>query len=179
MLSLIDKIMRGVDKISDGLFWIACIICLPALAGVITLDVFMRYVMNAPMVWSYEFSEVMLLIILFSSVPFTTKVNGNVRMDLLYMRFRGPMLRFANFLWGMCGLTFFGLLAYRAAQQVPLLYQQNRMKDFLELPEWPLTAFIVVCSCLLVVYCAHILFFGIRKPTGIKDNFGKVAEDKD
>lgn len=177
MTDLIEKVMRGVDRIADVLFWIASIICLPALAGVITLDVFMRYVMNDPLVWSYEFSEVMLLIILFSSVPFTTKVNGNVRMDLLYRNFTGVPRRLANLLWGAAGLIFFVLLAYRAAEQVPLLYRQNRMKDFLELQEWPLTAYIVVVSVLLCFYFLHIMFFGIRKPTGIQDNLGSTAGD--
>lgn len=177
MTDLIEMIMRGVDRVTDVLFWIASIICLPALAGVITLDVFMRYVMNAPLIWSYEFSELMLLVILFSAVPFTTKVNGNVRMDLLYRAMKGPVRRFADFLWGACGLVFFVLLAYRAAEQVPTLYRQNRMKDFLEVVEWPFTAYIVVVSVLLCFYFLYVMFFGIRRPTGIQDNFGRRAGD--
>jgi len=177
MTAFFDMVMRVVDRIADVLFWIASIICLPALASVITLDVFMRYVMNAPLVWSYEFSEVMLLIILFSSVPFATKINGNVRMDLLYRQMTGPVRRVANILWGGSGLIFCILLAYRAAQQVPTLLRQNRMKDFLEIPEWPMTAFIVVVSVLLCFYFLDIMFHGIRKPTGIQDNFGNRAEE--
>jgi TRAP-type C4-dicarboxylate transport system permease small subunit len=177
MASLIERVARAIDWTADMLFRVASLVCLPALTAVITIDVFMRYVFTAPLIWSFEFSEVMLMIILFGSVPFTTKTNNNIRMELLYSQFRGPMLRFANVLWGACGLFFSALLAIRTAEQIPVLYRMNRMKDFLEIPTWPFSVFVLFVAILLSLYFMHLMFFGQRRGTGIEADFEKSTRD--
>jgi TRAP-type C4-dicarboxylate transport system permease small subunit len=172
MLDLLHKIMDAADRLADILFRIASLVCLPALAAVITIDVFMRYFLRAPMVWAFEFSEIMLMIILFGSIPFTTKTDGNVRMELIYRKLRGPALRFANVLWGASGLFFSVLLAIRTVQQIPVLYDMNRVKDFLKIPTWPFSVFVLLISILLSVYFLHLMFFGPRKASGLSAEFG-------
>jgi TRAP-type C4-dicarboxylate transport system permease small subunit len=177
MSRFIEKFALAIDWLSDRLFQVASLICLPALTLVITVDVFMRYVFNAPLIWSFEFSEIMLMIILFGSVPFTTKTNNNIRMELLYSRFRGRMLRFANVLWGASGLFFSVLLAVRTAEQIPVLYRMHRMKDFLGVPTWPFNVFVLVIAVVLSLYFLHLMFFGQRRGTGITDAFDTDREE--
>jgi TRAP-type C4-dicarboxylate transport system permease small subunit len=179
MTSLLRNFMAAADWMTDALFRFASLICLPALVAVTTIDVFMRYFLRAPMVWAFEFSEIMLLLILFGSIPFTTKTNGNVRMELIYGRLRGRALRFANVLWGASGLFFSLLLAIRTAQQIPVLYEMNRIKDFLKIPTWPFSAFILVISILLSFYFLHLMFFGQRKPSGLGAAFSPHEQAKD
>lgn len=179
MLALMHRIMAAADWASDALFRIAALVCLPALAAVTTIDVFMRYFLHAPMVWAFEFSEIMLLLILFGSIPFTTKTDGNVRMELIYSRLRGGMLRFANVLWGASGLFFSLLLAIRTAQQIPVLYHMNRKKDFLQFPTWPLSVFILIVAIMLCFYFLHLMFFGQRNARGLRASFGLREHARD
>ncbi len=179
MIALLHRIMAAADWVSDFLFRIASLVCLPALAAVTTVDVFMRYFLRAPMVWAFEFSEIMLLLILFGSIPFTTKTDGNVRMELIYRRLRGNALRFANVLWGASGLFFSLLLAIRTAQQIPVLYQMNRKKDFLQVPTWPLSVFILIVAIMLSFYFLHLMFFGKRTPHGLGAAFTPRDQARD
>jgi TRAP-type mannitol/chloroaromatic compound transport system permease small subunit len=52
----------------------------------ISYDVFMRYVFNAPTIWSYSFSYMVGTTIVAVGMPYVYFHNSNVRVDILYSR---------------------------------------------------------------------------------------------
>jgi TRAP-type C4-dicarboxylate transport system permease small subunit len=178
MSVIIQRIVTAIDRGTDALHWLAAVICIPALTIVITVDVVMRYVFNAPFDWSIEFNEACLLVILFGSLPYTTKVNGHIRMELIYRTFKGGVLRAANALWAMAGLFFSILLAIRTATEIPFLIKINKNTEFLGIPVWALRCIVLVSAILMAVYFLHLLFFGVRKVEDETDLEGHLAEGK-
>jgi TRAP-type C4-dicarboxylate transport system permease small subunit len=175
-MSLIEPAIKAVDKAVDGLHWFSAVICIPAMTIVITVDVVMRYIFNAPFDWSIEFNEAALLVILFGSLPYTTKVNGHIRMELIYRTFKGGMLRLANALWAMAGLFFSILLAIRTAGEIPFLIRIHKYTEFLGIPVWALRCIVLISAILMALYFLHLLFFGVRKVEDETDLEGHLAE---
>ena len=178
-MSILEPVVHAVDRAVDGLHWISAVICIPAMTIVITVDVVMRYVFNAPFDWSIEFNEAALLIILFGSLPFTTKVNGHIRMELLYRNFKGIALRLANALWAAAGLFFSILLAIRTVTEIPFLIKINKYTEFLGIPVWGLRGIVLVSAVLMALYFLHLLFFGVREIADEGDWEARVAEGKE
>lgn len=176
MSGILDKLIGAVDKGSDGLHWFSAVVCIPAMTAVITVDVVLRYLFNAPFDWSIEFNEAMLLLILFGSLPYTTKVNGHIRMELIYRNFKGGMLRLANALWAMAGLFFSILLGIRTATEIPFLIQINKYTEFLGIPVWALRCIVLASAVLMTAYFLYLLFYGVRKVAGEDDWEARMAE---
>jgi TRAP-type C4-dicarboxylate transport system permease small subunit len=51
MSTIIEKLLALADHGSDLLHWLATCVCIPLLATVVTADVIMRYLFNAPFDW--------------------------------------------------------------------------------------------------------------------------------
>jgi len=175
----VEHLIGGVDRGVDALHWFSAVICIPALTAVITVDVVMRYVFNSPFDWSIEFNEAALLMILFGSMPYTTKVNGHIRMELIYRHFQGNMRRLANALWAMAGLFFSILLAIRTANEIPFLIKIHKYTEFLGIPVWALRGIVLVSAVLMAIYFLHLLFYGVRKVKGEHDWESRVAEGEE
>ena len=176
MSSLVQRLIAGIDKGADALHWVSAVICIPAMTAVITVDVVLRYIFNSPFDWSIEFNEAALLLILFGSLPYTTKVNGHIRMELIYRNFKGLALRLANALWAMAGLFFSVLLAIRTVNEIPFLIRINKYTEFLGIPVWALRCIVLVSAVLMAAYFLYLLFFGVRKVEDEADLEGHLAE---
>jgi len=176
---LIEKVIAVIDRGSDLLHLFATCVCIPMLTAIVTADVTMRYLFNAPFDWSIEFNEILLTLILFGSLPFTTKVNGHIRMELLYRHFKGGMLKFATVLWASAGLFFSILLAIRTANEIPFLIKINKNTEYLGIPVWSLRGFVSLCAVLMAVYFFYLLFYGVRKTGGEESWEESLAEGED
>ena len=179
MDAILERLIGWVDRGVDALHWFSAVICIPALTAVITIDVVLRYVFNSPFDWAIEFNEAALLLILFGSLPYTTKVNGHVRMELIYRNFKGNMLRLANAVWAAAGLFFSILLAIRTAREIPFLIKINKYTEFLGIPVWALRGIVLVSAALMAIYFLHLLFYGVRKVAGSDDFEARVAEGEE
>lgn len=179
MFASIQKLIGGIDKATDALHWLSAVVCIPAMTAVITVDVVMRYLFNAPFDWSIEFNEAMLLLILFGSLPYTTKVNGHIRMELIYRNFKGGALRLANALWAMAGLFFSILLGIRTVNEIPFLIKINKYTEFLGIPVWGLRSIVLISAVLMAAYFLYLLFYGVRKVAGEDDWEARMAEGED
>jgi TRAP-type C4-dicarboxylate transport system permease small subunit len=176
---LIERLIQLVDRGTDLLHLFATCVCIPLLTAIVTADVTMRYLFNAPFDWSIEFNEILLTLILFGSLPFTTKVNGHIRMELLYRHFKGGVLRFATVLWAASGLFFSVLLAIRTANEIPFLIKINKNTEYLGIPVWTLRGFVSLCAVLMAIYFFYLLFYGVRK-TGDEESWeDAMAEGED
>lgn len=75
-----DAIERGVSLLSSAVIFAVMI--------VVSFDVFMRYVMNAPLRWSYDAITLYgLLAIFYFSVSSAYTQNYHLRLDVLYVHF--------------------------------------------------------------------------------------------
>lgn len=59
------------------------VIGLSAITAIISVDVFMRYVLNDPLSWSLETVELLLAVLIFAAFPRLALAGGHIRMSAL------------------------------------------------------------------------------------------------
>lgn len=84
---MIDRFTRGVDQLSrmvgHAFAW-----CIIILTFGTSYEVFVRYVLNAPTSWAFDFSYLMYGALFFMAGAYTLSRNGHVRGDFIYRMWR-------------------------------------------------------------------------------------------
>ena len=145
------KIMDFVAALSRRLHLAATLVALPAIAVIVGVDVMLRYVFNAPLTWSFEANELLLLVATFGAMPYVWTRNRHIRMEVLYRAMGGPARRLADFIAALAGGIFAVLLSYRMAAQIGTMIRDNESGEYLDVQYWPFSAFISFIGALMAV----------------------------
>ncbi len=144
-------VMRAISRVLDH---IGGLVVLPVLTIVMTVDVIMRYVFNAPFIWGLELDVHLLIIIFMFGILECTRTGGNIRMDLVYLHMPDRARRMVALLLCAIGCYIFVLLAGKAASEIPFLLSIQEESEYLHLPKgWYYTG-IVAVSVLMALYFA-------------------------
>ncbi len=139
---------------SERLYRLGVYVSLPALVILVTTDVVFRYFLNAPIAWVRDVNGLLLLVSLFTALPYAWDRGYHIRMELFYTRFAGRVGDLADVLSAFCGVVFFGLLAVQAMRFLPYMASTNETGEDLVLPLWPFMAFMGLCG---VVFVARLV----------------------
>jgi len=148
---VIDRIDRWSGRASLALFRLAAYGGLPALVVLVTLDVALRYLFDAPLRWGRNVNGLLLLVTMFSALPHAWDEGYHIRMELLYNRTRGKTRGLADILASLAGIWVFGLLAAQALRFVPYMWRTHETGEELLLPVWPLMGFMGLCGLVFVL----------------------------
>ncbi len=173
----IDRLAAWVDRVSERTSWelfrLGIFVVLPALVVLVTTDVTLRYVFNAPIQWARDVNGLLLLMSIFCSLPHAWDRAYHIRMEVFYVRVTADKRRRLDVLASVAGIVFFGLMAIQGARYVPFMIQTGETGEDLLLPIWPFMGFLAFCS---LVVCARLfanptategaLKYGVRAPDG-------------
>ena len=81
-----QRLLRILDRIEDAMSF-GAILLLAAITAAVCLEVFMRYVLNDPLVWVVEFAEYSLLYICFLGTAWALREGNHVRVDIFLSAF--------------------------------------------------------------------------------------------
>ncbi|MFC1931078.1 TRAP transporter small permease subunit [Chloroflexota bacterium] len=85
-MEAIKKIYNGISSITDWagrtVSWIIVMLVL-----IVSFEVMMRYVFNAPTIWTYDISYMILAIFVAVGFAFVLRHRGHVRVDVIYNKF--------------------------------------------------------------------------------------------
>ena len=151
MLDLIDLWSR---RASLGLYRIGVYGGLPALVILVTVDVMLRYLFNAPLRWSRDANGLLLLIALFGALPHAWDRGYHIRMELVHTRLTGRRRQLADLLSALAGMIVFGALTAQSIRFVPYMATTWETGEDLMFPLWPFMAFMGICS---LVFVARLL----------------------
>jgi len=141
---------RRSAQASNGLFALGVYGALPALLALVTLDVALRYFLNAPLQWSHDANGLLLLVVLFSALPAAWDHGHHIRMEIVYLRLTTRWRAAADVCSALAGVVFFGLLAVQAIAFTRYMAATGETGEDLAAPLWPFMAFIAVCGCVFV-----------------------------
>lgn len=144
---LMDAVSALDEKLAELAGWVVV-----AMMLTITYDVAARYLFNAPTTWSFEVNRYMLILVVFFGGAWTLPAGGHVSVDILTEKVSNKKQRILDLVTsGMAAvymLVFFWeslLFTYDAwAHGV-------RSTEYLAWPLWPIRAFLVVGSGLLLL----------------------------
>src|SRR5207247_10241119 len=108
------RLLRAIDQLSywsgKAFAWL-----IVALTFVVSLEVFKRYILNAPTAWIFDFNNMLYGTLFMMCGAYTLAAGGHVRADFvyIYMKPRGQaaldlLLYFVFFIPGILGLIYAG-----------------------------------------------------------------------
>jgi TRAP-type C4-dicarboxylate transport system permease small subunit len=146
-LTLLD---RGSARASAWLYALGVYGALPALLGLVTVDVLLRYLFNAPLQWSRDANGLLLLVVLFSALPAAWDRGHHIRMEIFYLRLPARWRVAADTISALAGVTFFALLTVQAVEFTRYMAFIGETGEDLEAPLWPAMAFVAISGTVFV-----------------------------
>ena len=176
MIHRLDAALVRLDSLSKaasrGLHRLGVYVALPTLLGLVTLDVLLRYLFNAPLSWGRDANGLLLLVTLFSCLPHAWDRGYHIRMEIFYARMSSRTRRIANALTGFAGAVFFGAMGIQALGFVPYMIATEETPEDLLIPLAPFMAFMGFAS---LVFAARLL----SNPGAGTDRDGDRNSDRD
>lgn len=155
--------MRVIDRAASILLTVGATLLVLAMTGVITADVLLRSITGRGLPWALDVTSMCLVSFFFVILPGSLRADTHVRMDIFYNLF-GPSVRaFANFLGGIGALLFFGSVVWRAWREAPQMLAFGIASPTVELPMWPVTAFVGFCGAVALAVLVSIAVEKVRK----------------
>jgi len=125
---MLQKVVQVVNRIEDGLIL--------ALVGVIVssvfLQVFCRYVLQAPLSWTEELARSCLIWLTFVGSSLAIRAKGHFALEILVSRLSGKMRVLWNLVLLVIMAVFLGVMVYTGVSMLPLLSLQ--VSASLEIP---------------------------------------------
>lgn len=131
-------------------------IVLPVVFTVIMVDVILRYVFNAPLIWGLEFSRWMLIGVFFFCLPECTRTNGHIRMELAYNAMSDRLRDIVTIFYCLFGITVFVLFGIVEYEEMLYAYRLGRATEYLAMPLW------VFYAVKLFSGATMVALFGLR-----------------
>lgn len=150
MIDLLDRLLRGVERVLDGL--VAVLVA--GLVLIVASSLVDRHVVTLPIPAPDQYARVLLVWLTFTGFALAVKNGANIRVDLIDSRLPRQVRTFLElaFELAMTGLAV--LIAFHGWRLVEIGRDQERLGTVIS-EAWPAVALFV--SCLLTV-----AFLGLR-----------------
>lgn len=126
----------------------AAYVLLPALALLVTADVSLRYVFNAPLAWGTDVKELMLLLVMTAGLAGTSWADEHIRVTLVEEHMAPGLRRAFTVLRRLLTAALLALLAWAMAVLALDMREFGERAEFIAIPFWPLAA-LAAASALL------------------------------
>jgi len=121
------------------------------MTGLVAVDVIMRRIFNAPLIFADEIAGYLLVIITLLGLAYTLREEGHIQVKLLLRFIPSKFLPYLNVLWCLIGIGYTLVLLITTSQLVIESYQ---LKAFSTTTQLPLAPFQVFCP----IGCGLLLF---------------------
>jgi TRAP-type C4-dicarboxylate transport system permease small subunit len=143
-----DLVDRASERASYELFRVGIFGALPVLVVLVTADIVLRYVFNAPLQWARDVSGLLLLSATFCTLPHAWDRAYHIRMEVFYARVTPERRRMLDVVASFAGIVFFGFMGVQGLLYLPFMIRTNVTGEDLLLPIWPFM--VVLSGCALI-----------------------------
>ena len=154
--STISAIVSGVEKIGSGV--------LVAMMLLIATDITLRRVFNSPLPFSFEVLEVLLVVVAYCYVAYTTSIGRHVSINVLVSRFSPRAEKSCTIVADFITVILFGMVGWQSIVQGLHVQEFGTTTALLEIPKSPFVftvAFGCILACLvLLVKVLHSIIEG-------------------
>lgn len=133
-----------------------------AMMGVATVDVFGRYVLNAPLPGAFEITEVMMAVLVFSVLPIVTAGNDHLTIGLLEGRFRGRLRHAKTAIVSLISLAFVAIATWRVWIEAGRMAEIQERTAYLGIWLWPLAYFMFAMLVLTIGALIYLALVNAR-----------------
>jgi TRAP-type C4-dicarboxylate transport system permease small subunit len=158
--------MRALRLAERTLDAVAVVVFL-AMFGAICVQVLLRYVFNAPLVWSDEFAQYCFVWIAFIGVVRAARHRTHIGITALIERLPAGVARLLRLVWQLAAIGFAGLLLWYG--YAIIVQNLTVTMTSMPLPYWPVYAIVPVAAVFLIAYAvrdARDIVSGREPPPG-------------
>ncbi|PIC94827.1 hypothetical protein CSV69_14660 [Sporosarcina sp. P26b] len=127
-----DKILSTLEVfeefVASFFFVIGSVVCL--------IGIFMRYVMNHPLVWTNEVFELLMVTAIFIGFGIALKDDQHIKVDLIYEKMPKSIKKVFNIISNLLGAIFSIYLAVMGVEMVSVAHDQMSISIDLGIPLW-------------------------------------------
>ena len=131
---------------------------------IIFVDVFLRYLFNAPIPGSYEIVRFMMAIMIFSAMPLVTVNQGHIVIGLFDGFFQGNRGRIRDVAVGLVSCAALCVVCYLMFVQGGQLARFNKITGYLELPLSPLAYGMAALAVVAVLAQLRVVVYHLTRP---------------
>jgi len=150
------KVIKWLDKNFEKYILVFLLI---VMASVLSLQVFMRFIVNSPTFWSDRVAQLSLVISTFFSISYCIRRGSSLKIDLLLKAVPKPVSKAMALLVKTIMLVFFSLLALASWGTLGQYAERGTTDVALGIPLTYLYAVVVFGLVLTVVRCIQVLVF--------------------
>lgn len=154
--------MKIISKISDILNRIMGYITYAAffvIMAFIVINVFMRFVLDAPVLGAYEIVEQMMFVGVFCSFAYAQQQGSHIRVTMLLLHVPKRVAMAICCFTSLCGVAILGVLTHAAVKQFTLAAEHAYTSAMLKFPLSPFYALEIVCC---VIFALAVLVEAIE-----------------
>lgn len=163
-MTLLNTINEMLKTVSRWFSYGGALLIL-AMTALISYDVFLRYVLNEPMLGAHEMVEYMLLTCFFLFITDCWNASTHVRMSIVYEKFQGRMKQAADAFVGITGGLLFGAMALKIWEELLYALEADQVSSELLMPIWPFKLVALLC---LVLFVAQLTLSAVIPPESKK-----------
>jgi TRAP-type C4-dicarboxylate transport system permease small subunit len=161
LLHTINELLKTVSR----WFSYAGALLILAITALISYDVFLRYVLNDPMLGAQEVVAFMLLCSFFLFITDCWNASTHVRMSIVYEKFHGKVKQVADAFVGITGGLLFGVMALKIWEELLYALEADQVSSELLMPIWPFKLVALLC---LVLFVAQLFVSAVIPPESKK-----------
>lgn len=158
------KIIRKISSVMNTVLGYVTFVAFFAIMVFIILNVFMRYVLDSPILGAYEIVEQMMFVGVFSSFAYAQQQGSHIRVSMLLLHLPRPIAMALCGVTSLLGASILGVLSYAAYKQLLIVIANNYTSAMLKFSLTPFYILEVVCS---VVFGIAVLVDAIDYFTAI------------
>lgn len=114
-------------------------------------DVFLRYFFSAPILGSFELTELTMVALVFSAIPWAAEKKANIKVDLFIYKFSPRIRAVFDSIFCFISLCFIGFCAWYTLPQIIYIWQFGSFSHMLKIPIFPFY--------ILIAFGFFLLFF--------------------
>jgi len=143
-------VIRQVDRtLERALSWSMALL-LFAMMAVTTIDVLGRYLFSSPIPGGYEMVQFMMALVVFCSLPITTRQDSHLTVSIISGNLKGGTARMHRLFVLLVSLAGTIVIAWRTWDQGAILTQSKQVSNLLEWPLGPIAYAMAVFAWLTV-----------------------------
>lgn len=126
-----------------------------AMMTITAVDVFGRYVLNAPVPGGFEIVQYLMAVVIFASLPLTTAAERHLTVSVLENRFSGLTRHVYRIVMLLVSAIALFIIAWRMGVQADVLGRSKQVSGFLQLPlapiAWTMTALAALAALIALL----------------------------
>jgi TRAP-type C4-dicarboxylate transport system permease small subunit len=146
--------LRWDDALVMVIFW--------ALAFVVFLQFFTRYVLNDSLGWTEEIARFLLIAVTFTGSVMAVRKSAHIAVEFLYRWVPRPLRRIAQALIDLVSISFYATLAYLSGQ---LAGRTRQMMVSIDVPKSVVYWFVAACFAAMALYAIRNAWLHLRHGT--------------